>query len=91
MVPDLYVAWHAGVSKWKKHKFLNKYSIGIEISNPGHQHGYRKYLKKQIKSIIKFTKYLIKKYKINNKNILGHSDIAPEEKKILEKNFLGNF
>ena len=36
MVPDLYEAWHAGVSSWKNFKSLNKYSIGIEISNPGH-------------------------------------------------------
>ena len=27
------------------------------------------------------TKYIIKKYKINPKSILGHSDIAPERKK----------
>ena len=31
MVPDLYVAWHAGKSFWKKDKNLNKSSIGIEI------------------------------------------------------------
>ena len=36
LVPDLYEAWHAGISKWKKLKSLNKYSIGIEINNPGH-------------------------------------------------------
>ena len=34
LVPDLYVAWHAGKSSWKNYKSLNKYSIGIEISNP---------------------------------------------------------
>ena len=39
MVPDLYVAWHAGKSRWKNFKSLNKYSIGIEISNPGHYFG----------------------------------------------------
>ena len=55
LVPNLYTAWHAGKSKWGKFKNLNKNSIGIEISNPGHQ--------------------------LNYKNILGHSDIAPERKK----------
>ena len=45
MVPETYVAWHAGKSKWKKFKFLNKSSIGIEISNPGHQHGYKNFKK----------------------------------------------
>ncbi len=80
-VPDLYVAWHAGVSAWKKYNFLNKNSIGIEISNPGHQFGYKKFSSKQINSLINLSRFLIKKYKINKKNILGHSDVAPLRKK----------
>ena len=36
MVPDKFIAWHAGVSNWKKHKNLNDKSIGIEIQNSGH-------------------------------------------------------
>ena len=80
MVPDLYTAWHAGKSRWKKDNFLNKKSIGIEISNPGHEHGYKDFNKKQINSLIKISKYLIKKYNIKNTNILGHSDIAPLRK-----------
>jgi len=80
-VPDLYIAWHAGISAWKKYNFLNKNSIGIEISNPGHQFGYKKFSSKQINSLIKLSKFLIKKYKINKKNILGHSDVAPLRKK----------
>ena len=81
MVPDLYEAWHAGVSSWKNSKSLNKYSIGIEISNPGHDFNYKKFSKKQIYSLKKLSQFLIKKYKINKKNILGHSDIAPNRKK----------
>ena len=81
MVPDLYEAWHAGISSWKNLKSLNKRSIGIEISNPGHENNYLNFSKKQIKSVIKLGKFLIKKYKINKKNILGHSDIAPNRKK----------
>ena len=81
MVPDLYVAWHAGISKWKNDKLLNKSSIGIEISNPGHQYGYESFKKKQLECLIKISKILIKKYSIKKKNILGHSDIAPERKK----------
>ena len=53
MVPDLYVAWHAGISKWKNDKLLNKSSIGIEISNPGHQYGYESFKKKQLGCLIK--------------------------------------
>jgi len=81
LVPDLYIAWHAGNSRWKKYISLNKNSIGIEITNPGHSHGYKKFPHLQISSLIKLSKFLIKKYKINKKNILGHSDIAPERKK----------
>ena len=81
MVPESYVAWHAGKSSWKHYKSLNRYSIGIEINNPGHDFNYKKFSKKQIQSLIKLSKILIKKYKINSKNILGHSDVAPERKK----------
>ena len=81
MVPDSYVAWHAGKSRWKHYKSLNRYSIGIEINNPGHDFNYKKFSKKQIKSLINLSKILIEKYKINSKNILGHSDVAPERKK----------
>ena len=80
MVPDLYVAWHAGKSNWKSHKSLNHNSIGVEISNPGHEHGYKNFNKKQIKCLIKLSRLIIQKYKINKKNILGHSDIAPLRK-----------
>lgn len=81
IVPHLYEAWHAGLSKWKKIKSLNKYSIGIELNNPGHEHGYRSFSKKQIKSLKMLLKYLIKEFNISNRNILGHSDIAPNRKK----------
>ena len=81
LVPDLYIAWHAGKSKWKQYESLNKNSIGIEITNPGHSFGYKKFPKIQILSLIKLTKFLISKYQINKKNILGHSDIAPDRKK----------
>ncbi len=98
MVPDLYIAWHAGESSWKNYNSLNQNSIGIEITNPGHKHGYKKFTKKQITSLLKLSKFLIKKYKISSNNILGHSDIAvlrkkdPGEKfpwKYLSKNKIG--
>jgi len=81
LVPDLYIAWHAGISSWKNDNSLNKNSIGIEISNPGHQFNYKRFSEKQIKSLLNLSKLLIKKYKISSQNILGHSDIAPDRKK----------
>ena len=81
MVPDLYTAWHAGKSSWKNYKSLNQNSIGIEIINPGHKFSYKRFSKKQIFSLLRLSKFLIKRYKISSKNILGHSDIAPGRKK----------
>jgi len=81
MVPESYIAWHAGKSSWGNYKSLNKNSVGIEITNPGHEFGYKSFRKKQISSLLKLSRYLIKKYKISLKDILGHSDIAPERKK----------
>ena len=81
MVPNSYIAWHAGISSWKNFKSLNKDSIGIEISNPGHNFKYRNFSKQQIQSILRLSNFLIKKFKIDKKNILGHSDIAPDRKK----------
>ncbi len=98
MVPDLYKAWHAGISQWGKYSNLNKYSIGIEISNPGHMFGYSAFPKKQIRNLIKLLKQIIKNYKIKPNCILGHSDIAPDRKKdpgekfpwkVLNKNNIG--
>ena len=60
---------------------MNRYSIGIEIQNSGHDHKYEKFSKKQISSTKKLLKYLINKYKVDLKNVLGHSDIAPDRKK----------
>ena len=98
MVPDLYIAWHAGKSSWKNFESLNKNSIGIELSNSGHDNNYTNFTKKQIVSILKLSKFLMKKFNISSKNILGHSDIAPFRKKdpgekfpwfILAKNKVG--
>ena len=81
LVPDLYVSWHAGKSSWKNKKFLNSNSIGIEISNPGHENKYVNFKKRQINSLFLLVLFLKKKYKIKKSNILAHSDIAPDRKK----------
>ena len=80
LVQDNQIAWHAGKSCWGKYKNLNKNSIGIELVNKGHKFGYTNFKKKQLSSLIKICKILIKKYKIKKRNIIGHSDIAPLRK-----------
>jgi len=81
LVPNEFSAWHAGKSCWLKYKNINKNSIGIELVNKGHRFGYTNFSKKQITQLINLCKVLIKKYKIVNRNIIGHSDIAPLRKK----------
>ena len=81
LIPDNYIAWHAGKSRWKKKNFLNKNSIGIEIQNPGHSFNYPNFSEKQIVALKKLLRFLMKKYKVLKKNVLGHSDIAPDRKK----------
>ena len=81
LVPDLYEAWHAGISNWKNIQSLNRYSIGIEIQNSGHENIYEKFSGKQINSVKKLLRFLKVRYRVNCKNILGHSDIAPNRKK----------
>ena len=80
MVEDLKVAWHAGKSKWGNIENLNNNSIGIELVNNGHKFGYQKFSGRQINALVKLCIKLKKKYKIKNRCILGHSDIAPLRK-----------
>ena len=80
MVDDNKIAWHAGKSKWKNYINLNKYSIGIELINKGHEFGYEKFTISQVNKLIQLCKNLKNKYKIKNSNIVGHSDIAPLRK-----------
>ena len=100
LVNDKYEAWHAGKSMWKKNKNLNRNSIGIELVNKGHKFGYQQYTKVQVKNLIHLCKKLKKKYKIKNKFILAHSDVAPLRKIdpgekfpwfFLSKNGIGNY
>ena len=81
MVNENLIAWHAGKSKWKNLKNLNKNSIGIELVNKGHNLKYEKFTSKQIGQLIKLCLILKKKYKIEKDCVLGHSDIAPLRKK----------
>ena len=68
MVKDNQIAWHAGKSKWKNFKNLNKNSIGIELQNKGHEFGYQNFSNVQITSLINLCKNLKKKYKVKKEN-----------------------
>ena len=80
LVNDNQIAWHAGKSCWGKYKNLNKYSIGIELVNKGHRFGYTHFRKKQLLSLTKICKNLMARYRIKERNVVGHSDVAPLRK-----------
>lgn len=79
-VDDDLRAWHAGVGYWRGITDMNSHSIGIEIVNPGHDHGYRDFPEEQIKSVISLARQIITTYFIPAENIIAHSDIAPARK-----------
>ena len=56
MVPVSYILHGMQVNlHGSKYKSLNKNSIGIEITNPGHDFKYKKFTKKQIISLLKLS------------------------------------
>ncbi len=73
-------AWHAGVSSWRGAKDINSRSIGIELSNPGHDFGYRDFPKAQIDALIALAQDIVARHPIPPRNVVGHSDIAPARK-----------
>ena len=65
----------------KKLNLLNKFSIGIEIHNPGHQFGYKNFNKKQINSIKYLSLKLAKKYNIKKEYFWDIQILLPDRKK----------
>jgi len=73
-------AWHAGVSNWAGQSGLNACSVGIELVNPGHEHGYRPFPDAQIQALLPLLRGLIARHGIAPDRVLGHSDVAPLRK-----------
>ncbi len=80
MVDESMRAWHAGVSYWRGHTNINQRSIGIEIVNPGHEFGYRPFPKPQMEAVAELCKDILSRRAIPARNVVGHSDVAPERK-----------
>lgn len=73
-------AWHAGKAFWRGVRDINSTSVGIEIVNPGHDHGYRPFPDAQIEALIELASGIITRHGVTQDNIVGHSDIAPGRK-----------
>ncbi len=79
-VPESRRAWHCGRSFWKGESDVNSRSIGVEIVNPGHEHGYRAFPDAQIEAVVALVRDICDRHGIHPWMVLGHSDIAPDRK-----------
>jgi N-acetylmuramoyl-L-alanine amidase len=79
LVPEERTAWHAGRSFWRGREALNGSSIGVEIVNlHGDRHDYPP---KQIEALVALGHDIIARHPaIVPRNVVGHSDIAPQRK-----------
>jgi len=80
MVDEATRAWHAGVSSWHGEEDVNSISIGIEIQNPGHTLGYPDFEPAQMAGVAALSKDIITRNKIEPRNVVAHSDVAPGRK-----------
>ncbi|MGI9475283.1 MAG: N-acetylmuramoyl-L-alanine amidase [Hyphomicrobiaceae bacterium] len=80
MVSEADRAWHAGKSFWRGEKDINSHSVGIEIQNPGHAHGYPDFPDTQMAAVERLALDIIARHGMAADNVLAHSDIAPQRK-----------
>ena len=80
LVPEARRAWHAGVSFWKGERDINAVSVGVEIVNPGHEHGYRAFPPAQVEAVIRLLDAVRSRWDVPDARILAHSDVAPARK-----------
>ena len=75
------IAYHAGYSQWivngVTRKYLNKYSLGIEMAGDGNLVEYTDY---QYEHLIELIRELMSGYNMSDDNIVGHEDISPDRK-----------
>ncbi len=74
-------AWHAGESCWRGVRDVNSRSIGIELCNPGHSHGPAPYPPSQMAALLILAREILQRHAIPQRNVVGHSDIAPGRKR----------
>lgn len=80
LVDETKRAWHAGVASWRGHSNLNSRSIGIELVNPGHEFGYQDFPHAQMEPLIDLCQGILARHDILQRNVVGHSDVAPVRK-----------
>ncbi|HEY1507001.1 MAG TPA: N-acetylmuramoyl-L-alanine amidase [Stellaceae bacterium] len=73
-------AWHAGIASWRGRSDINGASIGIELVNPGHEFGYRRFPEPQMAVLEALAHAILERHPIPARNVIGHSDVAPLRK-----------
>ncbi|MFH0934177.1 MAG: 1,6-anhydro-N-acetylmuramyl-L-alanine amidase AmpD [Pseudomonadota bacterium] len=67
-------AWHAGASTWRGRSRCNDFSIGIELEGSD----FEPFTDRQYAALARLTRRLKRRFPI--RDIVGHSDIAPDRK-----------
>jgi N-acetylmuramoyl-L-alanine amidase len=80
LVPESLRAWHAGASSWRGVSDINSASVGIEIQNPGHEHGYPDFPSAQMAAVAALSRDIVARNHIPPFAVLAHSDVAPARK-----------
>ena len=80
LVPEERRAWHAGLGSWHDWHDVNAVSVGIELVNPGHDHGYRPFPDDQIDALEDLLADTFTAHGLRPRDLVGHSDVAPERK-----------
>ncbi|MGL5116131.1 MAG: N-acetylmuramoyl-L-alanine amidase [Beijerinckiaceae bacterium] len=81
LVPEARRAWHAGKGSWQGENDMNSASIGIEIVNPGHEHGYVPFPEPQIAATLSLCQDIVSRWNIRPDRVIAHSDMAPARKR----------
>ncbi len=80
LVDERLRAWHAGISCWRGVRGLNDRSVGIEIVNPGHEWGYRRFPDEQMAAVAALCGGVLGRHPIPARNVVAHADVAPDRK-----------
>ena len=78
LVMDRDIAWHAGESEWKGQKFVNNFSVGIEMVNAND--GKMIYSESQVAKCAALVQALKYEFGIKAEDVVRHADIAPGRK-----------
>lgn len=80
MVDESHRAWHAGRAAWGDVTDVNSRSIGVELENPGHDHGYRPFTERQMAALERLLAGIARRHAIRPERVLGHACVAPGRK-----------